>query len=72
MNRKKINRQRILRHRRRGTTPTVIMTLPTGAHVEVTRSPLSAQRASYRTRNAQVFGVWPPAPVVIKELARWS
>jgi hypothetical protein len=48
------------------------MTLPNGARMEVTRSPRAADRASYRTRQAQVFGVWPPSVAVITEIQRWS
>lgn len=72
MNQRKHNRRAVLRHRRRGTTPTVIMTLSTGAWVTVTRAPSSNRRASYRTRYAQVFGVWPPDRKIVKELIRWS
>lgn len=72
MNVRKINRQRIVRHRRRGTTPAITMTLPNGARMVVTRSPRAADRASYRTRQAQVFGVWPPSVAVITEIQRWS
>lgn len=72
MNQRKHNRQAILRHRRRGTTPTLVMTTGTGVQVQVTRSPMSDRRASYRTRHAQVFGVWPPTPKIMREIQRWS
>lgn len=71
-NRRKHNRQAILRHRRRGTTPSLLMPLHNGAYATVTRSLRAPNRASYRTRYAQMFGEWPPGPAVVKELRRWA
>lgn len=72
MNVRKINRQRVLRHRRLGTIPTLLWVLPNGSQVEVRRSKFQAQRASYRVAHAEVYGTWPPAPSVMREIKRWS
>lgn len=72
MNRRKINRARILRHRRRGTTPNLLMTLPNGTYATVRPSLRGNGRALYRSRYAAVFGEWPPGPKTVAELVHWS
>jgi hypothetical protein len=67
---RKHNRRIVLRARRRGQIPSVIMTTPTGTRVTVT--PYRPGRASYWTRHATVFGPWPPTASTMTEIHRWS
>lgn len=68
---RKHNRRAVLRARRQGTAPNVIMTI---GHtlVKVTPSIHQPRRAAYYTRNATVFGPWPPDAVTTHEIHRWS
>lgn len=72
MNQRTTNRRNIVRHRRRGTIPTVRWTMPTGATVKVTRSPFRPDRASYDVRNATVYGPWPVDQKTMREVQRWA
>lgn len=65
------NKRNIVRHRRRGTIPTLSWRMPSGIGVTVTRSPFRADRASYNTANATVYGPWPVTPAVMREVQRW-
>jgi hypothetical protein len=72
MNRRTTNRRNIIRHRRRGTIPTLRWTMPTGATVKVARSPFRQDRASYDVRHATVYGPWPVDHKTMREVQRWS
>lgn len=65
------NKRNIIRHRRRGTIPSLVWTTNTGALVKVTRSPFRRDRASYDVRNATVYGPWPIDQKTMREVQRW-
>ena len=71
MNRRATNQRNILRHRRRGTIPTLRLSTPTGGQVKVQRSPFRPDRATYDTRYALVYGEWPPSQKTWREVQRW-
>lgn len=72
MNQNTTNKRNIVRHRRRGTIPTLRWTMPTGATVKVKRSPFRHDRASYNVRHATVYGPWPIDQKTIREVQRWA
>lgn len=78
MNARTRRERTLLRHRRRGTAPYLILTLGNGATVKVWPSPLQlcfglrTGRASYRVKYATVYGPWPPTSDVLRELGVWS
>jgi hypothetical protein len=73
VNQRARNARYIIRQRRRDPWLVwVRRTLPNGVTVRVRRSETWADRADYRARYANVFGVYPPNASLMRELTRWQ